>query len=260
MTGLAADPTRDAAFRKRAKALAAYLMDVIQGALDNYAVMERIARTGTAEAYIDLTWKEAGVDEAERIALGLPPHLVFRLILAPYTEPVAAFAVHKVTGSRHIILNLLPVDAQMAAMLPPGRRMLKQYMGQKLHEYRAVIVHEIIHMFDNMRSQDKIREPVYASASGEDRRILYFNNPEEFNAFFQQIVTEVVDELNEMTDRGRSAALRSFNGFVKRVSKQPAVQVLKNSYLEKWQRRFDTRLWQTWQHLREQQLARETLR
>lgn len=260
MTDLAADPSRDAAFRDRAKAVASYLIDTIQEALNQPSVMQRLAREGSAEAGIDLTWRETGIQEAERIALGLPEKIRFGLLLGPYTEPVAAFALNKLSGARYILLNLLPVDAQRAAQLPPGRRALKQFMANMLHEHRTVIVHEIIHMFDNMRSDVKIREPVYARASGEAYRVLYFNNPEEFNAFFQQIVTEVVYELNALDNRARSAALRSFKGFVRRVDKQPAVQVLRRSYLEKWQRKFDTRLWQTWEYLRQQQLGREVLK
>ena len=56
-----------------------------------------------------------------------------------------------------------------------------------------------------------------------------------------------------MDDRGRSAALRSFNGFVKRTNKQRWTQAFRRAALVKWERKFDARLYQTWEYLKEQQ-------
>lgn len=257
MTGLAADPARDAAFRERAKSIAAYIMDAIEEALSQPGMMNRIAREGNAQADISLGWKPEVVNEA--IALGLEPRIEFGLFLAAYTSPIAAFSVHRQTGARYIVLNLLPEDAQEAASYALGRNILRRYMAKQLQDHRTVILHEIIHMFDNMRSQVKIREPSYARATGTAARILYFNNPEEFNAFFQQVVTEAVDELNAMPSRSRTATLRTFDRFLKHVNRQAIVWDLRRSFLPKFEKKFDARLWQTWEYLKKQQAGKEKL-
>jgi hypothetical protein len=241
---LSADPVRDAEYRAAAIQVAEMLRDRMLHVATSQEMMTAIATHGSVMTRIPIEFPES---------LGIRP-TEFLMVLqgqkGASTEAAYFEASNMIVG-----LRLLPTDAKEAARTRPGRKMLQRYLINSFSVNRDIIVHEIIHMLDYLRGNISFRTvaPAYSRASGEQYRILYINNPEEFNALFQQGVVQIIDKLSKFPRSAKAKILGNFDEFMAFANKTSTIMMMRRTILPEWERKLDVRLWQTWQYLRDTQ-------
>jgi hypothetical protein len=140
--------------------------------------------------------------------------------------------------------------------LPPSFYDQSEYVQlERLHEYVEpdIWVHEFVHFLDDLRrkgpqTEDQTRE------ENEDRdatrsREEYINTPTEYNAFYQQLLSLLVDHFREMTPEEYAEVEADFSNLLVEVEKVSLMSGL--NYVEnlnkKYRRKFLQRLYDWWE-------------
>jgi hypothetical protein len=241
---LAADPERDAAFRHLAGRMADNLYGMMREIATQPVPMKTITDYGSFAANVS-TEKLAGSLEE----IGLEP-FTFKMVVLPWREGarlgrLAFFSARDMT----IGLHFLPDDAAKAIEAGRrGRKILQGYLAKRFAENKDSIVHEIIHMFDYVRGNPTfLKEAAYHRFSGEQQRVMYVNNPEEFNALFQQGIAAVEQRLRSLKPADRVRVYQNFDAFMAMANSTPSIQTMREVILPEWEKKLDARLWQAWQ-------------
>jgi hypothetical protein len=117
----------------------------------------------------------------------------------------------------------------------------------------SAVVHELIHLFDFIRANmGFMKRPTWRTR--ED----YVSNPWEYNAHFQHMIVELGQELLQSPGWVQQMAFESFEAFVEFASKTRAGVGFLAHLTPKYRKKALSRLWQTWDHMREEARKAET--
>jgi hypothetical protein len=218
-------------------------------AADAADFMSVIAEGGTARRSFVL---EAGGPVQD---FGLPRVIQFTTLFVPRQRGrIAGFNPEMEGDIPGILLFVLPPSREMAMRLAerdPQGTWLRIY--RILEENIGIIIHEITHMLDNFRGKEfmKGKLPPYARDMDKPQAEFYksyINNPLEFNAMFQQGMFDLRQHIEFMGPPERWRTFKDFRSFKRAADETMGIALLRGAIEGKWEKKLETRLWQTWQH------------
>lgn len=117
---------------------------------------------------------------------------------------------------------------------------------------RGVFVHEFTHFLDYQRTSEKIN--VGYPKDAEKASAKYFKHPAEFNAYYQDLISQFEKFLDQHSIFEQGKYLKSFDSM---LSAEPFVWEMKNKYVEKTElgKRFKKRLVQFFQNKQKEVLS-----
>lgn len=145
-----------------------------------------------------------------------------------------------IAGQRHL-------DARKQASAREFVETLQRHIDHWFEKNQSIVVHELTHMFDGLRIARPVRVAPVQPRDG------YFNDPLERNAFFQEMVTQLEERIAALPNYAQTLVVSSFEEFERQAEKTAAFKESWPYLTEPAQRRLKTRLWQTWQHLRNEE-------
>lgn len=241
MSGLSASPDRDARLRKAAEMIAGYVRSLIPEMVRDAGAVRALIQNARTSVLLPLPDSIAETAEIEPF--------VFTLMFYVAKDRTVAYYVPE----RDILaVGLLPQDVSAAMFLPSRRRSVERYMLDMLQKQQGVVVHEATHMLDTHRAPGLQRRPRSMKEELNISFSKYVNSPHEFNAFFQEMVSETQATLNHATEQELREILSSFDTFLEVVEETPAYLNIREHLNKKYRRRLHTRLWQAWNSLRDQ--------
>jgi hypothetical protein len=271
VSGLSANPAIDEDLRFAALGVVEQVMNLLQGEGAQQFV-DAIARDGGAQTEITMGAKRGSVLRR----LGLPTRFTFGLVFEEYEGEgkLAAFASRKRAkpGSgklkEMIILHVLPQGAQILAIADP--QALYNHVMRALTGNPDVILHEATHMLDHFRGKRfyprlrkaeeadreykeierrRRRGEIVADPEPEPQSLIdYISNPQEFNAFFQQGMFQLRQHLVDIPPGEAKRVMRNFNTFKDEADSMWALKQLREGALPKWEKKMDSRMYQTWEY------------
>jgi hypothetical protein len=262
VSGLSASSVRDEQLRKAAEKAADFVRDLVKGLSDDDQTMRDIARNGTIGRRVQMP--QAITDN-----LGLKPFLFNIVFEREHHTRSGGKSFQTVAGydprSKTLLLFLFPPGYQQDAYIPSRRRSLEAHMLVLLREQRDALVHEITHMLDAQRAPSMFAKPAPQGPAPDDsdaeleRKFRsYVNSPHEFNAFFQQMISQASDELTNNTPAKDVRAVEAdFEDFMMLIKWTSAYRNIEPYLNTKYRRKLDNRLYQSWNMLHE---AAETRR
>lgn len=254
-----AAPERDHELRSKALILAEDLRDAVSGVLNNKGPLHQLAQVGHVrfettllpgavpglEENVDIVVLLEPVDEAHPQLVGgatpTPPTLAL-FILPPVDYPRLVAAVLNPRNPRHR-------EAQRALGV------IQQGMDAWFARHTSAVVHELIHLFDFIRAEVGQLQPQKRRTREE-----YVSNPWEYNAHFQHMIVELGQELQRAPGWVQRVAFESFEAFVEFAAKTRAGAGFLPHLDMKYRKKALSRLWQTWDHMREQSRQAEAAR
>ncbi len=251
MTDLSAAPERDIEFRSRAYVLAQLIhrrtMELYSTSLALDSISNLDAFTFTVDLPIAFT-----------APMGLPafPLRVRIMTIGAGGEGVIAAAAMAYPEIR--LFAMLPLDWTRTIFEAlhgnPRAQAELEYNREQLEHYFAHIdniVHELIHVFDHARGLYAVAHRREAPRTREE----YINSDVEFNAHFQQILIQTESTLRGMPRVVLEVVALDFHAFYRFVEQQPIAREFIPYLRGKWLKKFKSRIYQTWDHLREQVAA-----
>lgn len=255
MSGLAADPRRDALLRSAATDISQTIFDSFTLDDNAAAFLSTIAADGEAQTTIHV----GGGHSKMLQELGLPQEIIFDLFFAQHRgDRVAGFVARDPTDlpegtpAEGIILFVLPVGAQIYARRQPYQ--LWQYVLRLLDQNPDILIHEVTHMLDHLRGKSFMsgKPPPYSPPKTvEDisrAKLQYINNPVEFNAMFQQGMFQLSTQIELMSPSERFRAFRTFRAFKREADATLGITMLNEGVRGKWKKKLAARLWQTYNY------------
>jgi hypothetical protein len=124
-----------------------------------------------------------------------------------FTNFKAAFG--RDSGKGWMVLPVLKKGGTYDAGVLPG-----------LQKSKSTIIHEFIHYLDSMRYKGDYEKATTSMAKGPPNSKDYYNNPQEYNAYYQQAVSEFADAVDRARKAGHTHRLQYYlpnnvNDFVK---------------------------------------------
>jgi hypothetical protein len=250
MTGLGADPVRDQAWRAAVQKMASEMVTTLLTEMGSQDFLEELAYRHRVQLDFHVPdWVELGIEPFD-----------FTVSLrdsAKAPQEKGGFATGWFEAdSMEVVLYVLPPAKDIEEWVRDrvGRKFLLKVVRAGLIEQRDVAEHEFIHMLDYLRGNVQIGSGTpYARASMTPDEVWggYVSRPHEFNAFFQQSLNMTLRTLRGLSSTKLREALRDYKVFVRIASGTEAMAGLRRGLTEGYQRKLDQRLWQTWNHLRE---------
>jgi hypothetical protein len=262
VSGLGADPVHDQVLRDAGEAVASIVIELVDDQEAMPSLMRHIATGELAVTTIKLNTKNL-----QRPGLALPDNIQFDLVFLPQLdESLASFGVAPVgqpplervrASEAFMFLNVLPPGASALATAMP--RQLFGSIVQSLRSRPDIILHEATHMLDHFRGKEffvNLAPPWIGETPGSDEYVRkYINNPVEFNAHFQEGIFSLRETLKDYsTPIEVRTALANFKNFQEAAMRSRGLNVLLHATRGKWRRKLMSRLYQTWQHWREEGL------
>jgi hypothetical protein len=122
-----------------------------------------------------------------------------------------------------------------------------KYLNTRFSGKKFEIIHEIIHFLDTLRFKNNIKVTSAKKYDQGDKRG-YYNTPEEFNAYYQELTSQIESIMShEFT---RNSYLKDFNtffDFIKIISGEDFINFLDINYIKK----LKNRLYKFYEELKE---------
>jgi hypothetical protein len=238
---LGAHPERDEALREAAEQIARFVRYEVQGIAHNQAAIRGLAE-GRA------IWGVFEVPQSVTDAINFSP-IAFTMRLAFVREDRRIGSFDAKTNE--LTLYVLPRDAQRMAMLPAYRKTLESAIIHILAREEDVLVHEATHLLDAHRAPRMFEnKPAWVGKKTEEERAeAYFNSPEEFNAFFQQIASLTLRHYRALSIANQKLVLSDFDRFMEIAEKTEPFQMISEYASPGLERKLAVRLWQVWDAL-----------
>jgi hypothetical protein len=279
VSGLEAHPYRDSVLRDAAVDIAQSIIDMVSRSGD--ALLQVIGNSGYAITTLTLSAPKRGAIERQIFKqAGLPEKIDFDIVFEE-TQPsaVASFVPYKVEHRGRISgapgldpvkpwREIGPGNTIFFYVLPPGAQSIIEAGNEDrvwaeilalLDQNTGWIIHEVIHMIDNMRGRGFLQR-IMAQPKPRDFPVYYFSSPWEFNAYFQEGMFNLRRRIGQMPDHERQWVFSSYSNFEATALKEQirvpwkpreSLRVFRNHLTPKMLRRFNRRLRQTYDFWKE---------
>jgi hypothetical protein len=248
-----AAPERDVDLRSKALWLSQGLRDAVRGLFSREKNLRQLAQYEAVrfdttllpgavpglEAHVDIVVILKTVDVANPRLIGaatpVPPTLAL-FMLPPFDYARLVAAVFDPRSPQHRQAQFAFVEIQ---------HLVDNWFETNI----SAVVHELTHLFDFIRSNTRsLTVPRGRS------RAAYVSDPWEYNAHFQHMLVELGRELQKAPGWVQHLAVDSFEAFVEFAAETDAGQGFLPHLTPKYRKKALARLWQTWDHMREQSL------
>jgi hypothetical protein len=279
---LGAHPYRDSILRDAAVDIAQAIIDMV--ARSGEALLQTIETNGYAITTLTLNAPKKGAQIERQIfkQAGLPESIDFDIVFEEEAPgAVAAFMPYRVKHQGRIAqpgfgppqspwARIGPGNTLFFFVLPRGsQQIIARGNGERvwagilalLEQNTGWIIHEVVHMIDNMRGKGFLQR-VLDNPQPREYPVHYFSAPWEFNAFFQEGMFNLRRRIEKMPSHERQWTFSSYRNFETTALKEElripgkpreSLRVFRTYLTPKMRKKFDRRLRQTYDFWKEAQ-------
>lgn len=258
--GFEATPERDRLYLQLADSWADEIKVICAESILDLGALAGLIRHGTVSKPIPIP------DKILR-AIGVEPPAGVFLTLETYDEEIPGGAGLSDEGDIFLILSLMPEAADLRAIayvlreartdprLQPRAEVFLRRMYEAVENHfeyhRALLIHEITHVFDYYRSKFLLGDSGPSSVKTHADYLKYINTPAEYNAHFQELLSDIDFSLSRMTESASRDALNRFSDFLELAERTAVGTRFLPAVRGKYENKTLARLWQHWQMRRE---------